>query len=114
MTAYTKILVVICMSSFFVSQSAIADCTSDGLCGDDVLNSNSNSNVRNKAIASILATTALVGVGVWYLISDNKDGNITHHKATDLSTINKNYKFSLVPISEDESNGLAIQFSYVF
>jgi hypothetical protein len=114
MTTCTKILAVIYISSVFGSQSAIADCTYDGFCGNDVSNSNSSSNVKYKVIASILATTALVGVGVWYLIRDKEDENITHYKATDLSTINKNYKFSLVPISENKSNGLAIQFSYAF
>jgi hypothetical protein len=113
MKLYKKQLAVIGLASAFISSSAIADCTFDGFCRDDVLGP-SSTKVKNEAIASILTVTVLAGVGVWYLMSDSGDGNIHNYKTTDLSTTNKSYRFSLVPTFEGDKNGLAIQFSYAF
>ena len=104
MKSHIKILAILCMSSILFSNLALADCVAgyQGECNDT-----QNSNSKSDVIAPIVVVSVLAGIGIWYLISDNDN-------VTDLSTIKNNYKFSVVPISENEPNGLALQFSYVF
>jgi hypothetical protein len=109
MKSYTKIIAVICMSSFFVPPLAVADCTK-GIEGCI----SPNSEIKKEDIAILVAVTVLAGTVIWYLMSDKEDGNIHNYITTDLSTTNERYKFSLAPIAQGGYNGLALQFSYVF
>lgn len=116
MKLHTKFIAVLCMSCVFFPQLAVADCTigNDDCFRDDFRDDNPNSGIKKEDIALLVAATVLVGTGIWYLMSDKKDGNIHNYKTTALSTTNKGYRFSLAPTAEGGTNGLALQFSYLF
>jgi hypothetical protein len=110
--SHSKILAIIFLPLFFVSQSAIADCRPDRICRDDVVNQEDQ---ETKSIAPILTIGVLAGISIWYILSDKQDKNIHKLKSNNLPTKSKRYKFSLVPIAaKGEQNGATLQFSYVF
>ena len=111
MNFHSKILTIICISLFCISQSAYAtSCPPEGACGSDPMKSDN----ETKAMASILTIGVLAGIGVWYLMSDKNEKKPNSLKAASLSTKDKRYKLSLTPMPKDEGNGAVLQFSYKF
>jgi hypothetical protein len=97
---------------FFFPPLAIAVCAqgNDHCIGNDT----PSTDIKKEDIALLVAATVLAGSVVWYLMSDKENENIHNYITTDLFTTNERYKFSLAPIAEGGSNGLALQFSYAF
>jgi len=103
-----KHLVSIALLLLLLSPSAAADCAFDA---GDICDDTSGSNNKNTAIASIAVVTALAGVGIWYLFSDE---DIEDVEVNPLASKHKGYRFSLAPLNDRRSHGVALEFSYQF